>query len=208
MRKLLLALLVAGAVASCDGTGIENSSPIAIGFLDPLAMFAGQTHEISLPSLFSDPEGDALVYSAASGDPDNLAAEIVADTLVLLEAFGATETVVTLMATDIHGAEASINVETVVRDAIRDDFDTDEGWIGMIVLEQQPNIFKIENGHLVMAPIRSLALQYAWRDIGDGSFGPNWKVEVRVKADAPCYGFMAFSEEFRPPTIPGIRLEL
>ena len=201
MRKCI-ALLVALIAACGEGTiEIENQSPIAIGFIDPLELFISQRKTFALTEYFSDPDGDSLTYSASSLDPENIEAVIEADTLAILMGLGITESTVTLTAEDTHGAIATIDIEIVVRGPLRDDFITDEGWTGMLRLNRELNVYRIRDGHLVLNPGNPYELRYVWRDIGE-TFGPNWKLEIRVRRDAKCYGFMAFSEELTEGEIP------
>ena len=192
MKKLLV--LLTSVILACGGdtASVQNERPFATGFIDPIEIFVSERKSLTVTEYFSDPDGDPLIYRAVSMDTDNLDADVITNSLVVLEGLGATVTTVALTAADIHGAEVSIDVDVTVRDPIRDEFDTDNGWIGMNWWTQRNGIYDINRGHLIMNPAPFNQLHYARRDIG--TFGPGWKVQIQVDKDAKCYGVMAFSE--------------
>ena len=210
MKKTLMAFLAIHAAASCGGVDVQNQPPIVIGFIEPIALFVNETHEIVVSDIFSDPDGDLLTYTVSNSDPDNLEAALSGEMLVV-KGIGGTVATVTLIATDIHDAQASLAFEVTVTDALRDDFDSDQGWIGITGLEPTPEIVRLRDGHLDLTIGREYVAQYALRDIG--TTGPNWKVSSRLTTESPsvCYGIMAFSQVFKegvpPDFVWGIDLD-
>ena len=60
-------LLVCGALASCD-QGPDDQVPQAVGTISDLTLVQGRTAMVDVASHFSDPEGGALTFSAASSN--------------------------------------------------------------------------------------------------------------------------------------------
>ena len=205
MKRMLIALLaMVHAAAACGGMDVENQAPIVTGFIEPVTIFVGELHTIAASDVFSDPDGDLLTYSVSNPNLDDLKAELNNDVLTIEGVRGIVAATVTLLATDIHGAQAQLAFEVTVRDALRDDFDSDLGWIGVTGLDHTPDNVEVKDGHLVLKITPEYVLQFALRDIG--TIGPNWKVSSRFTTESRlvCYGIMVFTQEFEegiPPDL-------
>ena len=105
-----------------------NQAPEAVGTIPPRTMTAGQSATLDLSPFFSDPDGDALTYTAESSDGGVVTATVSGSTLTVTAVAAGTATL-TVTAADPDGlmATQSANV-TVERDggggggAFRDDF--------------------------------------------------------------------------------------
>ena len=82
---------------------VPNREPVAVGEIPAQTLFLGETATVVVSSYFSDPDGDALSFEAASAD-DQIATAAVSGTLVVVRGVtdGATE--VTVTAADPLGA--------------------------------------------------------------------------------------------------------
>ena len=124
-----------GLTASLSGsvTVIEraNRAPEAQGEINAVARTVGWSGSLDLEgedTLFVDPDGDALTYSAESSDP-SVAGVSIAGSVLGISADAVGTAVVTVTATDPGGLSASVTFDvTVLPPAsmiFRDDFDDD-----------------------------------------------------------------------------------
>ena len=109
--------LVVGAFACGDGeTKPEppsNQPPVALGDIPPQTLFEGDEFQGSVDALFSDPDGDALTYSATSSNSGVVTASI-SGSIITVEAVAEGTATVTVTATDPDGASASLSVSFTV----------------------------------------------------------------------------------------------
>ena len=109
--------LVVGAFACGDGeTKPEppsNRPPVALGDIPPQTLFEGDEFQGSVDALFSDPDGDALTYSATSSNSGVVTASI-SGAIITVEAVTEGTATVTVTATDPDGASASLAVSFTV----------------------------------------------------------------------------------------------
>ena len=198
-RSIVVLLVITCAIAVCDGAGPENQSPIVTGFIDPLELFVTERTSLTATDYFSDPDGDLLTYTIMSMDPDNLEASVDGDQ-VTLRGLGATMTEVTLIASDFD-AEVKLSFDVTVIDAIRDNFDTDLGWMGFKGLTLTPEIVTIAAGQLSLFVSKDYITHMAVRDIE--TVGPSWYYSGRLDdTDEVCGGLLAFSIPFVPEQLP------
>ena len=112
-------LLVAGAFA-CDGTPPPeppvNRPPVAVGVIPPLTVVEGESATLDVSEYFSDPDGDALTYTASSSDNSVLTVS-VAGSNVTATGVSAGTVVATITAIDPDGASAAHNVDVTVQAA-------------------------------------------------------------------------------------------
>ncbi len=196
MKRALLALLGICTVAACGGTDIENQHPIVTGFIEPITVFENERQVVAVANYFSDPDGDSLTYTVSNADPQNLGTYIDRDTLTI-EGLGETTTTAVITATDIHNAEAELSFEVTVVEALRDEFESDRGWIGMKGLIPRQDIVSIRDGHMILSVSREDVPHYALLDVEN--FGPNWLLSARfTRTQQVCGGIMAL-----PEAIPG-----
>ena len=202
-KRAIIALLgITCAIVGCDGTGAgpENQSPIVIGFIDPLELFVTERASLTATDYFSDPDGDLLTYAVMSMDPDNLEASLDGDQVTLL-GLGATMTEVTLVASDAFDAKVELSFDVTVIDALRDNFDTDLGWMGVKGLTLTPELVQIAAGQLSLFVSKDYIAHMAVRDIE--TVGPGWYYSGRLNdTDQVCGGLLAFSIPFVPEQLP------
>ena len=109
--------LVVGAFACGDGeTKPEppsNQPPVALGDIPPQTLFEGDEFQGSVDALFSDPDGDALTYSATSSNSGVVTASM-SGSIITVEAVAEGTATVTVTATDPDGASASLSVSFTV----------------------------------------------------------------------------------------------
>ena len=91
-----------------------NRAPEAVGTIPPQTMTAGQTATVNVVSFFSDPDGDALSYSASTSDTAIVAADMSGSVLTLAGVAAGTATV-TVTATDPDGLTATQSAAVTVR---------------------------------------------------------------------------------------------
>ena len=89
-----------------------NQVPRAIA-IPSQTVFVGDTGRVILTTYFSDPDGDALTFAAASSHPDLGKASVKADTL-LLAALRQGDATITVTATDPGGRSASQTVGMLI----------------------------------------------------------------------------------------------
>ncbi len=123
-RRLVrpLALLAVTWAAACGGDGgtepapapQPNRPPVASGSLPAQSMTAGESATVNVASAFSDPDGDALTYTAISSNA-GVASVALSGTNVTITAVSAGTATVTVTARDPAGlsAAASANVTVV-----------------------------------------------------------------------------------------------
>ena len=126
--KLLAPVLLLQWVAACGGDGggpgpvappaPANRAPTATGMIPDLTVEAGDQETVSVAGSFSDPDGDALVYTAAS-DRSDIATVSVSGSVVTVTGVAEGMARVTVTATDPGGRSAtqsfSVNVEVANR---------------------------------------------------------------------------------------------
>ena len=92
-----------------------NQAPEAFGSVDELIIDAGQSESLGVGSVFSDPDGDALTYTAESSNTAITTVSVSGNT-VTLAGVNKGSTNVTVTATDPGGLSASVSISvTVVR---------------------------------------------------------------------------------------------
>ena len=112
------AALVTLWTAACgDGTTDPipppNRPPVPSGTIPALTVAAGNTATVNVASYFSDPDGDALVYTAASSNPQT-AMVAVSGSVVTVTATARGETTVTVTASDPGGLSAQATFSVTV----------------------------------------------------------------------------------------------
>lgn len=132
MRLLAAISMTAAAAlwtATCGGDGgteptppppppppPANRAPTTVGSLGALTLEVGAEVTVNVASNFSDPDGDALTYSAATSD-DAVATATVSGSTVAVTGVGAGTANITVTATDPGGLSATqtmgVTVETV-----------------------------------------------------------------------------------------------
>ena len=95
-----------------------NRAPEAVGTIPAQAMTVSQTATVDVASFFSDPDGDALTYTAESADAGVVAASISGSSLTVTAVAVGTATV-TVTATDPDGLTASQSAQVTVEAANR-----------------------------------------------------------------------------------------
>ena len=85
---------------------VPNRTPESLGSMPEQTVEVGGTATMEVTSYFSDPDGDALAYTATTSDPAVIAVS-VADGSVMVEATAKGQAVVTVTATDTEGLTAT-----------------------------------------------------------------------------------------------------
>ncbi|WP_423927795.1 Ig-like domain-containing protein [Candidatus Palauibacter sp.] len=93
---------------------VPNSGPEPSGTLPDLELALGREATVDVSSHFTDPDGDALTYSAASSDPAVSAAADTAGSAVRVRALSRGTATITVTASDPGGVEASLGFEVTV----------------------------------------------------------------------------------------------
>ena len=90
----------------------NNGLPQAVGTVEPIEMFVGDTRQVSVR--FSDPDGDTLTYNVTGNN--NAVSAAMSDNSLTIVAIGTGEATLAVTATDPHGAGATQTIDvTVVR---------------------------------------------------------------------------------------------
>lgn len=128
LRRLIRPLAVWATmwVAACGGdggTGPEptpqaNRPPVAAGSLPAQTMTAGESVTVSVAAAFSDPDGDALTYTANSSDT-GVASVALSGTNLTVTAVSAGNATVTVTARDPAGLSASASANVTVTESNR-----------------------------------------------------------------------------------------
>ena len=87
---------------------VPNRSPVAEGTVSAQTVEVGDTTTVDMSPFFSDPDGDALSYSAVTSDTTVTAVRVV-DSVVLAMAIAKGEATITVTATDREGLAATQN---------------------------------------------------------------------------------------------------
>ena len=112
-------LLLLGWIVACGGDGggtgpsDDNQAPAAAGSIPAQTVTAGEVVSLDVSSYFSDPDGDALTYSATTSSPATASPTVSGSTLTIA---GVSEgsAAVTVTATDPGGLTATQNVSVTV----------------------------------------------------------------------------------------------
>ena len=107
-----LALLTLTLLTTACG---KNTAPVAEGAVPTQSLVAGETITVNVASAFSDPDGDALTYAAASSDLGVANVAVSGTTPVTGVAAGTA----TVTVTDPEGLSASIGVPVTVEPSLR-----------------------------------------------------------------------------------------
>ena len=120
--KILAIMAFALWLASCGGDPTPpvqpNRAPVAVGSIPALGLTLGRSVELNVASYFSDPDGDALTYSASVSDPA-VASTSVVGSVVTIRSLQEGRVTVTVTATDEDNLsavqEAALTVSRVDR---------------------------------------------------------------------------------------------
>ena len=114
-------------VTATDGGGLSaeqsfavtvpNRAPAAVGALPGLELIVGEARTVDISGAFTDPDGDALSYTATSSRT-RVASAAVTGTVVTVTAVSAGEAVVTAIATDAGGLSATQTLAVSVREPV------------------------------------------------------------------------------------------
>ena len=101
------------ALAACeDEPTIPNREPMA-GQIPLQTVHVGERRSLDLSGYFTDPDGDALTFTAESGHPDLVSVSVLGSTLELVGLRQGAATV-TVTATDPDGLAASSHMDVVI----------------------------------------------------------------------------------------------
>ena len=92
---------------------VPNQAPVALDTVPAQTVFIGDTVQMDMAAYFTDPDGDALSYSAASSNADAVLAS-VAGSVVSINAIAAGTAVITVAVTDPDGLSAQNSFEVTV----------------------------------------------------------------------------------------------
>ena len=95
-----------GATGPAPPVTVLNRAPEAVGTISDLTLNAGDTESVDVSSYFSDPDGDALSYGAASSDAEVATVSVSGSTVTVTGVAEGTATV-TMTASDPDGLSAS-----------------------------------------------------------------------------------------------------
>ena len=92
---------------------VPNQAPVAVGTVPAQTVFVGDTAHVDMAAYFTDPDGDALIYSAASSNATAVPAS-VAGSVVSISAMATGVATITITATDPDRLSAQHNFEVTV----------------------------------------------------------------------------------------------
>ena len=92
---------------------VPNQAPVAVDAVPAQTVFVGDSAQLEMAPYFNDPDGDGLIYSAASSDTTSVSAS-VAGSVVTVSAIAAGTAIVTVTATDPEGLSAQHSLEVTV----------------------------------------------------------------------------------------------
>ena len=118
-----MAVMWAAACGGDGGTDPElppqpNRPPVATGSVPAQSLTAGQSVQVDVAPFFSDPDGDALTYSASSSNTGIVTASVSGST-VTVTGVAAGMATVTVTASDPGGLTASLSASVTVEAANR-----------------------------------------------------------------------------------------
>ena len=123
-RRLACATL-AVLVAACGDGGTEpepppppNRAPVASGTIPAQTLTEGQQATVNVASLFTDPDGDALSFTASTSNA-GVAAATVSGSTVTITAVAAGTATITVTARDPGGLTAALSANVAVEPANR-----------------------------------------------------------------------------------------
>ncbi|MXX79022.1 MAG: hypothetical protein F4Z33_08750, partial [Gemmatimonadales bacterium] len=104
---------------------LVNRAPRAVGTIPAATLASGGTATVDASLYFTDPDGDALTYSATSSNPSVTRASI-SGSIVTITAVAAGSATITVTARDQGGLAATEQVHVTVTDGVglRDDFNS------------------------------------------------------------------------------------
>ena len=117
---------------------VPNRAPVVVGAIPELALAAGDTAGVEVSGYFTDPDGDALGYEAASSN-ESVAVAAVSDDTVRVTALARGRATVTVTARDPRGLTADLSFGVEVRPA-RGGFDITLDFIGSATEPQRTAI--------------------------------------------------------------------
>ena len=85
---------------------VLNRAPVAVGTVPAQAVFVGETGQVDIAGYFDDPDGDALIYSAASSNPTAVSATATGSVVSISAIATGTRATITVTATDPGGLSA------------------------------------------------------------------------------------------------------
>ncbi len=92
---------------------VPNRPPMAADTIPAQMLFKGETVTLDLTPYFTDPDGDSLVYAAATSDTE-VATASVSDATVTVNAVAQGETTITITAVDTEGLSATQEFQVTV----------------------------------------------------------------------------------------------
>ena len=118
MRAATALLVLWTAACGDGGTGpapapAPNRAPLASGSISPQTVVAGQTVMVNVASYFTDPDGDALIFTAASSNAAT-ASVSVSGSVVTVTAAARGIATVTVTARDPGGMSAQLTFTVTV----------------------------------------------------------------------------------------------
>ena len=118
MRRRLQWFAILWVIACGQGDGgtaptDDNSAPTPVGTIPPQTVTAGEVVTLDMTSYFSDPDGDALTYSAATSAPAVASPTVSGATLTIAGVSDGSATV-TVTARDPGGLTATQNASVTV----------------------------------------------------------------------------------------------
>ncbi len=115
--RIPLAMAFAMWLASCGGDPTPpvpaNRAPLALGTMPAQQISVGDTATVDASEYFTDPDGDALQYTAASSD-DEVATSSVSGSMIAIAALAKGTAALTVTATDPEGLSAQQSFEATV----------------------------------------------------------------------------------------------
>ncbi|MDE2979818.1 MAG: hypothetical protein OXU74_01365 [Gemmatimonadota bacterium] len=116
-----------GGLSATQSVGVTvqtpNRAPAAVGSIPARSANVGQTVTLDVASYFSDPDGDALGYGAATSAAGVVSVSMSGSSLTMVGVADGTATV-TITATDPGGLTATQSFAVAVHGSFRDDFDS------------------------------------------------------------------------------------
>ena len=99
--------------APTEAVANVNDPPVGTAITLPVPSVTGGAETVDLNSIFTDPDGDALIYTASSGDESVLRVSVTDSTLTLIPVTRGTATL-TLRANDRNGGNGELRIVATV----------------------------------------------------------------------------------------------